>query len=138
MITAQHRKENLQEVPISIAAFIANTLVQTEIDATTGLSQIVPSIQFTRSGPSGLFYVRGVGTQNGAVNEEGSSDLYIDGVYTKVFEGIVGFFKEDVKFGPNEHLINDDRVVILSRVAGALKKSGTKIRHAAGRSLEAR
>jgi ketosteroid isomerase-like protein len=43
--------------------------------------------------------------------------------YTEVFAKIVDFFA-DVSFGPNEILANDDKVVILSRIKGTVRKSG--------------
>src|SRR5262249_24863826 len=45
------------------------------------LPQVVPSVQFTRSGASGLIFIRGVGTTNAAVGEESGNAVYVDGVY---------------------------------------------------------
>lgn len=81
VITAQRREENLQDVPIAVAAVTAETLENTGIDTTRDLPQIIPSVQFTRSGASALFFVRGVGTTNAAAGEEGSNAVYVDGVY---------------------------------------------------------
>jgi iron complex outermembrane receptor protein len=81
VVTAQHREERLQDVPIAIAAVSANTLKENGVDTSRDLPQIVPSVQFTRSGASGLFFVRGVGTTNAAVGEEGANAVYVDGVY---------------------------------------------------------
>jgi len=81
IVTAQRRSEDLQEVPISVSAVTADTLRNTGIDATKDLPQLVPSVQVTRSGPSGLFFIRGVGTSNAAAGEEGANAFYVDGVY---------------------------------------------------------
>jgi len=81
VVTAQRRAENLQDVPIAVSAITANTLENTGVDTTRDLPQLIPSVQFTRSGPSGLFFVRGVGTTNAAAGEEGSNAVYVDGVY---------------------------------------------------------
>ncbi|CAN7148127.1 TonB-dependent receptor [Phenylobacterium sp. LjRoot219] len=81
VVTAQRRAENLQEVPIAVSAVTANTLSEVGIEATNALPQIVPSVQMTRSGPSGLFFVRGVGTTNAAAGEEGANAVYVDNVY---------------------------------------------------------
>jgi iron complex outermembrane receptor protein len=81
VVTAQHREERLQDVPIAISAVSANALAQNGVDSSRDLPQIVPSVQFTRSGASGLFFVRGVGTTNAAVGEEGANAVYVDGVY---------------------------------------------------------
>ncbi len=81
VVTAQRRAESLQDVPIAVSAITANDLRNTGIEATKDLPQIVPSVQFTRSGPSGLFFVRGVGTTNAAAGEEGANAFYVDSVY---------------------------------------------------------
>jgi iron complex outermembrane recepter protein len=81
VVTAQRREENLQEVPIAVSAVTAATLESTGIDTSRDLPLVIPSVQFTRSGASGLFFVRGVGTTNAAVGEEGANAVYIDNVY---------------------------------------------------------
>jgi iron complex outermembrane receptor protein len=81
IVTAQRRAENLQDVPISVSAVTADALKASGVSATKDLPQIVPSVQMTRSGPSGLFFVRGVGTTNAAAGEEGANAMYVDGVY---------------------------------------------------------
>jgi iron complex outermembrane receptor protein len=81
LVTAQRRKEPLQEVPIAVAAVTAESLENNGIDTTRDLPQMVPSVQFTRSGASGLLFIRGVGTTNGAAGEESANAVYVDGVY---------------------------------------------------------
>lgn len=81
IVTAQRREERLQDVPIAVSAVTANALRDTGVNSTRELTQIIPSVQVTRSGPSGLFFIRGVGTTNAAAGEEGANALYIDNVY---------------------------------------------------------
>lgn len=81
IVTAQRREESLQDVPIAVSAVTTDTLKNAGINSTRELTQIVPSVQVTRSGPSGLFFIRGVGTTNAAAGEEGANALYIDNVY---------------------------------------------------------
>ncbi|MGE3691852.1 MAG: TonB-dependent receptor [Novosphingobium sp.] len=81
IVTAQRREENLQTVPISINAVTSESLNNLGIKDTNSLIQSVPSLNFTRSGPSGIFVIRGVSTPNGAAGEEGSTAVYIDDVY---------------------------------------------------------
>lgn len=81
IVTAQRREERLQDVPIAVSAVSADALRDTGISSTRELTQIIPSVQVTRSGPSGLFFIRGVGTTNAAAGEEGANALYIDNVY---------------------------------------------------------
>ncbi|MFA7387694.1 MAG: TonB-dependent receptor [Thiohalobacteraceae bacterium] len=92
VVTAQHREENQQDVPISITAITADTLGSSGVSATSDLSQVVPAVQMTRIGPSGLFFVRGVGTTNAAAGEEGANAFYVDGVYIPDLAGTVNNF----------------------------------------------
>lgn len=92
IVTAQRRAENLQEVPIAIAAVTADTLSEAGVNDTNSLSQVVPSVNFQRSGASGLFFVRGVGTTNASVGDEGSNAFYVDGVYIPDLSGTVTQF----------------------------------------------
>ena len=81
VVTAQRREENLQKVPISVAAITAESLASSGVATTVALPQVVPSVQLTRSGPSGIFFVRGVGNTSGGTGEEGANAIYVDGVY---------------------------------------------------------
>ena len=92
IVTAQHRSENLQDVPISVAAVSAQTLQEAGINETNAISQVVPAVNFQRSGASGLFFVRGVGTTNASVGDEGSNAFYVDGVYIPDLAGTVTQF----------------------------------------------
>lgn len=81
IVTAQRRAENLQDVPIAITAVGSEALTSAGISETNTLTQAVPAVQFSRSGASGLFFVRGVGTTNASIGDEGSNAFYVDGVY---------------------------------------------------------
>lgn len=81
VVTAQRREENLRDVPISVVAISGDILGQGGVDGTSALPQMVPSVQLVRSGPSGMFFVRGVGNTSGGTGEEGANALYVDGVF---------------------------------------------------------
>jgi iron complex outermembrane receptor protein len=81
VVTAQRREENMQDVPISVTAIGSERLEAVGVGGTTTISQIVPSVQVTSSGPSNIFFMRGVGNTSGNVGEEGANAFYIDGVY---------------------------------------------------------
>ena len=108
VVTAQHRSENQQNVPIAITAITAETLGSSGVSATTDLSQVVPAVQMTRIGPSGLFFIRGVGTTNAAAGEEGANAFYVDGVYIPDLAGTVNNFN------------NIERVEVLKGPQGTL------------------
>lgn len=92
IVTAQRREENLMEVPISVAAFSAESLETRGVVDTDSLSEVTPSIQFTSSGPAGNFFIRGVGNTNSGVGEEGTNAFYVDGVYLPdLFQSVLKF-----------------------------------------------
>ena len=108
VVTAQHREERMQDVPIAVSAVTSNTLLDSGVGTSSALPQIVPSVQFTRSGPSGLFFVRGVGQTNAATGEEGSNAFYVDGVYMADLGQTVNYFN------------NIDRIEVLKGPQGTL------------------
>lgn len=108
IVTAQRRAENLQDVPISVSAVTAESLEETGVSVTRDLPQIVPSVQFTRSGASGLFFIRGVGTSNAAAGEEGANAVYVDGVYMGDLAQTINYFN------------NIERVEVLKGPQGTL------------------
>ena len=81
IVTAQRREERLQDVPISVTAIGGSTLTGLGVTGTTAISQVVPSVRITQSGPSAIFFIRGVGNTSGSVGEEGANAIYVDGVY---------------------------------------------------------
>jgi iron complex outermembrane receptor protein len=81
VVTAQKKSENLQEVPISITAVTADGLDKAGIVGSDELSVVVPNLQFGRQLNSATPFMRGVGTKNSSVGDEGSISTYVDGVY---------------------------------------------------------
>ncbi|WP_317929615.1 TonB-dependent receptor [Halioxenophilus sp. WMMB6] len=81
VVTAQRREESLQEVPISVVAMSQAALDNAGIRSTRELSAVVPSIQMAVSGPSAIFFVRGVGNTSAGTGEEGTNAFYVDGVF---------------------------------------------------------
>lgn len=108
IVTAQRRAESLQDVPIAVTALTSTALSNAGVDATRDLPQIVPSVQITRSGPSGLFFIRGVGTTNAASGEEGANAVYVDGVYLGDLSQTINYFN------------NVERVEVLKGPQGTL------------------
>ena len=85
VVTARKREENLQVVPISIAAYSAHDLKAESVTRLSDLGQVAPNFfygQQIQSGSSaGQIYIRGVGQHdtNSAFNP--SVGIYVDGVY---------------------------------------------------------
>ena len=79
-VTAQHVRENSQEVPIAISTVSAGTLQQQGAVSISTLSAAVP--QITTAGKTwSNMYIRGVGTNSASPNNEPSVGTYIDDVY---------------------------------------------------------
>ena len=76
VVTAQKRAENLQEVPLSIAAFSAETLSETGTDSFSSLAARVPGVAFNDAGPGRSSYsIRGIASIGGNAPTTG---FYID------------------------------------------------------------
>ena len=64
VVTAQRREENLQQVPVAVSAFSAETLKAARIDGGQNLLQAVPNVNFTRSNfGSYNLSIRGIGNK---------------------------------------------------------------------------
>jgi len=87
VVTAQRRAENVQSVPISVAAFGGQALKERGITDVAAMANLTPSVQLTNSSqffssPSMLSgFIRGIGQDEFAINFEPGVGTYIDGVY---------------------------------------------------------
>lgn len=80
IVTAQKRAENIQDVPISVAAVTGEKLADAGIENLEDLTAYLPNIHFTESGFSTQVRVRGIGSDNSQGFEQ-SVGMYIDGIY---------------------------------------------------------
>jgi len=86
-VTARRREESLQEVPVAISAFSAETLEQRQISQTADLEQITPNLQFKTAGQlsgntaSTVVFIRGVGQLDPTAAVDPGVGIYIDEVY---------------------------------------------------------
>ena len=83
VVTAERRAESLQNVPISISAFTADTLVKANITEAKNLLQFSPNTAFTEDGQTGgrsiNISIRGISNVNLAeVQTSSSIGYYID------------------------------------------------------------
>lgn len=82
VVTAQKRSENVQDVPIAIAALNGEQLKATGVTDTSDLKAAVPALNFTvAAGGYGLPRIRGVGATGQGPGLENPVAVYIDGVY---------------------------------------------------------
>lgn len=87
VVTAQHRTENIQKVPIAITAFSGEALQQhglgkiSEVAAFTPNVEIKTSAAFAGSSQILAASIRGIGQNDFSFNLEPGVGVYIDGVY---------------------------------------------------------
>ena len=82
IITAQKRKQSLQDVPISVEAITADTLQRRAINDTRTLAQAAPSLNFQDGfGPVATnFNIRGLGSYTIEGGLQPSVSMVVDGV----------------------------------------------------------
>lgn len=85
IITARKKQESLQETPLSVVAFSPEALEQQNVTDLSDLSAKLPNVFVGAGGGlganNGSFYIRGLGTDRNAVNQESAVALYIDDSY---------------------------------------------------------
>ncbi|MBL0925356.1 MAG: TonB-dependent receptor [Sphingomonadaceae bacterium] len=114
IVTARKREEGLQDTPISISAFSAETLEARgtvrvdEIAAFTPNLQLFNSPGFGGTSASSAIYIRGVGQKDFSPFTEPGVGVYIDGVY--VARSVGGIFD----------LVDVERIEVLRGPQGTL------------------
>jgi outer membrane receptor protein involved in Fe transport len=79
VVTAQRRKEALQNVPIAVSAFSQARLEAQRIDAGPQLVLSVPNVTFSQSFFGGFnFQIRGVGTQLGTASADSGVGIHLN------------------------------------------------------------
>jgi iron complex outermembrane receptor protein len=87
VVTARRREEDLQDTPVSIAAFTGDMLERKQIFSTNNLSQVTPNLQFSNNAPlagnnaSSAVFIRGIGQTDPTSTVDPGVGLYIDDVY---------------------------------------------------------
>jgi iron complex outermembrane receptor protein len=81
VVTAQRRRENLQDVPITVQAFSAQSLEASGVTNAADLARVVPGMTMPTSAGYTLPHLRGVGITAIGPGIENSVALYVDGVY---------------------------------------------------------
>lgn len=80
IVTAQHRMENLQDVPISAQVIGGQVLSEQNLNSLTELSHTVPSVHVGAVGRSTELYIRGIGSGPNQFFDQ-SVGLFIDDIY---------------------------------------------------------
>ena len=82
IVTAQHREESLQDVPIAITAIGSEELRAADISDLNAISLRTPGFSmgsFTPAQPQ--LYIRGIGSNADGASEDQSVVIFVDGVY---------------------------------------------------------
>lgn len=95
-VTAQRTAERLQDVPLSVTAFSAETMDRLQIVSVLDLTRLTPNVKFDNvtGGTTGLkAYIRGGGITDGGTNtSESEVGVYVDDVYmARVSAAVVDF-----------------------------------------------
>ena len=113
-ITATKRTENIQDVPIAVTAFTAQSLTDKQIHSVTQLANLTPNVTLDAgtpfSGSSSVLaaYIRGIGQNDFAFNFDPGVGVYVDGVYLAR------------SVGANMDLLDVDHIEILKGPQGTL------------------
>ena len=81
VVTAQKRAENLQDVPVAITAFTANTISRLGMSSSEDLASFTPNLNYQPAGGIGSSIgIRGIQDQNFTFNQVGSVAVVVDEV----------------------------------------------------------
>lgn len=96
--TARRIEENLQDVPVSVAAFTGDALDRRQIFSTDALDQVTPNLHFTSNAPisgnssASQIFIRGIGQTDPTAGVDPGVGLYIDDVYqSQSVGGVLNF-----------------------------------------------
>jgi iron complex outermembrane recepter protein len=81
VVTAQRRAQNLQDVPIAVAAITGESLARTGVTDVLDLRIAIPALNLTNSNGNLSTSLRGVGSNSVNAGFENPVALYVDGVY---------------------------------------------------------
>lgn len=81
IVTAQRRRQNIQDVPIAVTSISPSTLKAAHIENVADLPELVPSLNISPSSGIVTTFVQGIGNPVTTAGNEPSVPVYIDGVY---------------------------------------------------------
>ncbi|QNE31440.1 TonB-dependent receptor plug domain-containing protein [Sphingomonas sp. NBWT7] len=90
VVTAQRQSQTLQEVPIAVSAFSAETLQAQQIDNASDLQLTLPNVTFSKGNFTGSsFTIRGIGDLCVGISCDAATAIHINGtplLATRIFE----------------------------------------------------
>ncbi len=128
IVTAQKRAENVQDVPVSIAAFSGENLEEANVLTVLDLPRVATNFQTVRSSNTGStrIGIRGVGSLANTLIEP-SVAVFVDGVYVPRSGAILGSFLDmegvEVLRGPQGTLFGRNASVGALSLRSALPRN---------------
>src|SRR5688572_6384473 len=84
VVTAQRREERLQDVPVAVTALSAEAIERRNLSEVTDLNGLAPNLQVTTAAAShsnAQVGIRGSLEINGAITQDPTVGMYVDGVF---------------------------------------------------------
>lgn len=84
VVTAQRRSENLQDVPLAVSSFSAQSLEAQQITSTLDVTRAVPNMVATNNvgqASANVYYIRGLGQTQSFPTFEPQVGTYVDDIY---------------------------------------------------------
>jgi iron complex outermembrane receptor protein len=81
VVTAQRRRENVQNVNIAVTALSADALAEKSVHRALDLQTAAPGLTISRSGITDSFNIRGIGLASASPQVTNGVATYIDGVF---------------------------------------------------------
>ncbi len=137
IVTAQKRSENLQTIPLAVSVLSGAALSQAARPSIESASQMVPSLNFLKSGTTlnQTIFLRGVGTATFSIAGEPSVSTVVDGVvYARsgeAFSDLVDIAQMEVLRGPQGMLFGKNAS------AGVINITTQMPKHELGGSFDA-
>ena len=91
IVTAQKRAQDIQDVPISIAAFDIDSLEANRLEGVEDLGRLVPGVYVTPNPADNngvRLNIRGIGTFDPQIGQDSRIAVYVDGIYYGKTQGL--------------------------------------------------
>ena len=91
IVTAQKKEQNLQDVPIAIAAFDVEALETQRVEGLEDIGRIAPGVNITPNSadPNGVqINIRGIGILDPQIGQDSRVAIYQDGIYLGKTQGL--------------------------------------------------
>ena len=95
VVTSQRREQSLQDVPISVTAFTAESIKALDAQSVGDLDNFTPGLQINDTSVTQPSYtIRGVKTDDFGIGTEPSVGIFVDGVYAARSGSALIFFND--------------------------------------------